>query len=410
MFERMQHYTQYVQEYKNLKQLYVTEVPVILCTYYAMNQDVSIYDDSYESPYEFVGNLSGIKYDKVTGFPVFYSEYVANTLEDGERGARISGAETQVTVALPIGLRPKINDLLVFEDGGAIAEGLQPNILYRVKNLDFSNVGDNQYSARLAIEPAPVKTDFLEQQILTKNIYIDTFTSIFPISNSTDLISTSLLNSNLIDELKLYVEKKAKHLVLEKEFIFPTFLQDIAYYYNIIIKNRTDQGSWFSYSNFGKVRETPEIYTLLDLLFLDETPSAIYGDIIKLVRTNTKIIPHLVESLFGSTKEYEFNTTTATMNMFEVFGYDIAQIGNIDLYMIQLHNYKNDINIDLTGLIPDSVLTQTLHDYLTWTLDKNILNTYTDFVGTNLLELVLEYKISNEQMKYVIDNKKFTVR
>ena len=94
-----------------------------------------------------------------------------------------------------------------------------------------------------------------------------------------------------------------------------------------------------------------------------------------MIRTNTKIIPHLVESLFGSTTEYEFNTTTATINMFSIFGYTDPQITNIDLYMIQLHNYKNEVAIDLTGLIPDSVLTQMLHDYLTWILDKNVLNT-----------------------------------
>jgi hypothetical protein len=107
----------YIHEYQNLVYNYYSKhVVAFLVTYYNLNVCDTIWEDEnvFGGAYEPVGDLSGIKRNKILVLPVFYSEDVS-TIFDGQETGYVKENETSFVIPSTYNFRPYPNDVLKLE-------------------------------------------------------------------------------------------------------------------------------------------------------------------------------------------------------------------------------------------------------------------------------------------------------
>ena len=107
----------YIHEYQNLVyEYYSKHVVSFLVTYYNLNVDETIWEDEdiMGGAYEQVGNLTGIKRNKILLLPVFYIEDMTVAFDGQETGYN---KDTETTFVFPstYKFRPYPNDILKLE-------------------------------------------------------------------------------------------------------------------------------------------------------------------------------------------------------------------------------------------------------------------------------------------------------
>jgi len=116
----IQHYERiydYIHEYQNLiYEYYSKHVVSFLVTYYNLNVDQTIWEDEniMGGAYEQVGNLTGIKRNKILLLPIYYIEDIAVQYDAQEVGYN---KETETTFVFPsaYGFKPYPNDIIKLE-------------------------------------------------------------------------------------------------------------------------------------------------------------------------------------------------------------------------------------------------------------------------------------------------------
>jgi hypothetical protein len=123
----IQHYSRiydYIHEYQNLVYDYYSKhVVAFLVTYYNLNVCETIWEDEdiFGGAYEQVGELSGIKRNKILVLPLFYSEDITTSFDAQETGY-IKETETTFVMPSTYKFKPYPNDVIKLEQ-----EYLSPN-------------------------------------------------------------------------------------------------------------------------------------------------------------------------------------------------------------------------------------------------------------------------------------------
>ena len=107
----------YIHEYQNLVyDFYSKHVVAFLVTYYNLNVCDTIWEDEnlFDGPYEEVGQLSGIKRNKILVLPLFYAEEIATTFDAQEIGY-VKENETSFVMPSSYNFRPYPNDIIKLE-------------------------------------------------------------------------------------------------------------------------------------------------------------------------------------------------------------------------------------------------------------------------------------------------------
>lgn len=107
----------YIHEYQNLVYDYYSKhVVAFLVTYYNLNICNTIWEDEnlFDGSYEEIGELSGIKRNKILLLPLFYAEDISTSF-DGQDIGHIKENETSFVMPSTYNFRPYPNDLLKLE-------------------------------------------------------------------------------------------------------------------------------------------------------------------------------------------------------------------------------------------------------------------------------------------------------
>jgi hypothetical protein len=107
----------YIHEYQNLVYNYYSKhVVAFLTTYYNLNVCETIWEDEdiMGGAYEQVGDLSGIKRNKILTLPLFYSEEIS-TAFDGQEVGYVKENETSFVMPSTYNFKPYPNDIIKLE-------------------------------------------------------------------------------------------------------------------------------------------------------------------------------------------------------------------------------------------------------------------------------------------------------
>jgi len=202
----MQFYTRlydYIHEYQKLIYDYYSKTATaFLVTYYHIN----LTDTSWDSTkliggyYEKIGELSGIRWDKILLLPVFFIDELTLTSDASELGITRE-RETNIVIPSSYELNPYPNDIVKLEQ-----TYLQPTndtySLYAVTNVEKSpHLIRGFYKLKLVTEQSRTTTE-LEPQVLSTYSFFEYTKQIYTIPDTLFLTRMTLKNELLKKRLK----------------------------------------------------------------------------------------------------------------------------------------------------------------------------------------------------------------
>ena len=163
---------QYIHEYqKMVYDFYSKSVVAFLTTYCHINTVETVWDDDGGvggGPYEQIGDLSGMKWDKFLLIPVYYIEEV-QTPFDGQDIGYVKENETQFAIPSTYGFTPLIHDKFKMEQS-YLKPTQNTYPIFHVVGIEKSVNADRLFwRLRVEIEQSYTETQIDEQ-------VVDTFT------------------------------------------------------------------------------------------------------------------------------------------------------------------------------------------------------------------------------------------
>jgi len=163
---------QYIHEYqKMVYDFYSKSVVAFLTTYWHINTVETVWDDDGGvggGPYEQIGDLSGMKWDKFLLIPVYYIEEV-QTPFDGQDIGYVKENETQFAIPSTYGFTPLIHDKFKMEQS-YLKPTQNTYPIFHVVGIEKSVNADRLFwRLRVEIEQSYTETQIDEQ-------VVDTFT------------------------------------------------------------------------------------------------------------------------------------------------------------------------------------------------------------------------------------------
>ena len=108
----------YIHEYQHLVyEYYAKDAHAFLVTYYHLNKSETIWDDEYINggAYEEIGELTGIRWNKILLLPVFWIEEISSTRIDATEIGQNKFNETTFVIPSEYGFTPYPHDIIKFE-------------------------------------------------------------------------------------------------------------------------------------------------------------------------------------------------------------------------------------------------------------------------------------------------------
>jgi len=137
-------------------------------TYYKLNQDESVYDKEllYGGSYERVGDLSGLRFDKIVNFYVAGSEQIVPTINANEQGVLI---DYRTTIMFPaVNFKPTMYDFVRFTINN---NPVGP--LFQIINFQLAYMRETVDIYKCDIKGVGIPIEKIEEQVVAKYGYID---------------------------------------------------------------------------------------------------------------------------------------------------------------------------------------------------------------------------------------------
>jgi len=197
----------YIYDYeKLLYDVYSKNVVSYLTTYYHLDLSTTVWDDKnlMGGYYERIGELSGVKWNKILLLPVFFVEAFTNTFDAEERGYISSSAETQIVIPDSYGIVPYPNDVIKFDQSFINTNSIDSkDPLWTCTNTTKSTFGDKTFiKLHMTLEQTRT-TDDMDLQTsetytfydYTKNIYtLDDAAFMTKILSKSQTVASNLKN------------------------------------------------------------------------------------------------------------------------------------------------------------------------------------------------------------------------
>jgi len=197
---------EYIHEYQYLLyDFYAEHAARFLTTYYNMNLEDVVWDNDqiYGGTYESVGELSGIKRNKILLLPVYFPEEMTSMFEADEIGY-IKNSETTIVIPCKHGFRPYPGDMVKFEqDYLRQKNDIYP--IYRVTGVEIHPNTDKRFwKLKLKVYQSRT-TEELESQVVNTYSFVEYTKQIHRIKDaqfiSKLLYKGSLLSTTLKNKL-----------------------------------------------------------------------------------------------------------------------------------------------------------------------------------------------------------------
>ena len=193
----------YIQEWQNLVyQYYSAHGVAFLSTYYNINKDETIWDDTqmFGGAYERVGTYTGIKWDKYLLFPVYFTEEISTGFDGSEIGL-IKEQESSIVMPSIYGVTPYAGDIVKFEQ-----EFLRPsNDIYPLFIITGAEIHPNTDRRfwKLKVKVFESKsTDDIDDQVENTYVFFDYDKKVHTLTDSTTLARMLSKNETLRSRLR----------------------------------------------------------------------------------------------------------------------------------------------------------------------------------------------------------------
>ncbi len=204
--QRYQRTYEYIHEYqKAVYDFYSKSVVSFLTTYWHINTVETIWDDEGigGGPYEQLGDLSGMKWNKFLLIPVYYIEEV-NTPFDAQEIGYIKENETQFVIPSTYGFTPLIHDKFKMEQ-----EYLKPTQntypIFHVVGIEKS-VNEDRLFWRLRVEiEQSYSEDQLDEQVIDTYTFFEYDKQIHTLDDASFLTNLLTKNDILRDRSKCHL-------------------------------------------------------------------------------------------------------------------------------------------------------------------------------------------------------------
>jgi hypothetical protein len=201
----MQKYTRlydYIHEYQQfVYDTYSKHGIAFLVTYYNIHPPTTIWEDEnlLGGPYEKVGDLSGVSWNKYLLLPIYYIEEVTSHF-DGQEIGYIKEGETNIVFPSTYGITPYANDKVKFEQAY-----LRPtNDIYPVFSVTGVEISANTdkrfWKLKLEVEQS-VTTTQIDDQVNTTYTFFEYDKKIHTIEDAEVLTNLLIKNELLKDSL-----------------------------------------------------------------------------------------------------------------------------------------------------------------------------------------------------------------
>ena len=197
--------------YKTVYELYTDVSPAYPCTYYNIDWDKSVYDESLMGgSYERggLGELSGIKYRKIQMLPIYNVESIQPSYDGSETGFNMKESEqTSITFPSSYGIIPYPWDI-VFFDQAFMFRGQETAVAFVVKNKELSTYGDITHY-RLRLEAAGSgRGDAIrkvEDQVVDKYVFLEVTKKTHPSHLASLLLTLQDRNDTLTENINTLI-------------------------------------------------------------------------------------------------------------------------------------------------------------------------------------------------------------
>ena len=205
----------YIHEYQQLVYDYYSKHGVaFLTSYYNINTEETVWDNEnlMGGSYEEIGELSGMKFDKILLLPVYFIDEIS-TVFDGQDIGYMKEGETNIVIPSSYGITPYPKDLVKLEQGY-----LRPtNDVYPtfvVSGAEISANTDRRFwKLKLEIFQSKTTTD-IDAQVENTLVFYDYDKKIHTLEDSEFLTKLLDKNATLRETLKdLFDENSGFYLI-----------------------------------------------------------------------------------------------------------------------------------------------------------------------------------------------------
>ena len=199
----------YIHQYQNLLyDFYSKHVVSFLTTYYNFNVPTTVWDDEllFGGPYEFTGDLTGVKRNKILLMPVFYIEDI-NTAFDGQETGYNKENRSTFVIPSSYGIIPYPNDIIKLEQ-----EYLRPvNDTYPIFQVTGIEISVNTDLRFWKLQVETMQSDSLSKvDVQVENTYsfVDYDKKIHTLDDSQFIARLLTKDSNLRETLSDLYDKR----------------------------------------------------------------------------------------------------------------------------------------------------------------------------------------------------------
>jgi len=170
---------------------YISAYPV---TYYSIDYKNSIFekDNLVAGAYDKnnYGYLSGIKFKKISLFPVFSINPMTPKTESGEKGGitHFQGMNTTIIFPSTFGLKPTEGDIIDLSFGYLSNSDVKNNMIYHVTNIEISHQSDYYQMYQLSLALSSIDKTVIERKISSYHIFLDWDRKIHPAKKASMLL------------------------------------------------------------------------------------------------------------------------------------------------------------------------------------------------------------------------------
>lgn len=200
--QRYERLYSYIHEYQDLVyRFYSKDAVAFITTYYNLNKDTTIWDNEnlMGGSYENVGSLTGIRWNRILLFPVYYIDEVS-TIFDGQETGYIKEGETNIVFPSIYGIIPYPGDKVKLEQSY-----LRPNNdvypVFEVTGVEKSTNTDTLFwKLKLEVE-SRITTD-IDKQVSNTYTFFDYDKKVHTFNDAAFLTKMLIKNNDLKGRLK----------------------------------------------------------------------------------------------------------------------------------------------------------------------------------------------------------------
>jgi len=201
--QRYERLYEYIHEYQNLVYDFYAEHAVrFLVTYYNLNVPKTIWEDHdvFGGPYEWTGDLTGVRRNKILTLPIYFIEDVTTAFDGQETGYN---KENETTFVFPSthGFTPYPQDIIKFEQS-FLRPSNDTYPIFVVSGVEISVNTDRRYW-KLKVETFQSETlDAVDAQVENIYSYVEYDKKIHTLQDAQFMAKLLAKNANLTEKLK----------------------------------------------------------------------------------------------------------------------------------------------------------------------------------------------------------------